>query len=143
MGSSKLASKLHSSALGSGTSRLQVSKRQWQKRLGLGGWTITLTRRLPEGVEIEGYAGSQTEPKAQVGMAMVDPHGMKAIIYVAGEEELGEVDLTPEQVLVHEMLHIRLSGLEVVPPTEPAGHTMVLENTIHALTKALLGTKVA
>jgi hypothetical protein len=142
--SSRSVSKSRSRGAVSGRSRLRGSLKAWQIRLGLQAWKITLTRTLPEEVEVTPYAGITDDSKTQAGMCMVDAHGMKAHIYVAPEEELAGCGLDEEQVLLHEMLHIRLVGLEMIPGTEPIGHTLALENVVNALTKAFLpGTRVA
>jgi hypothetical protein len=125
----------------SGSSKISLGRnlRRWQTRLGLQSWRIRLTRvqeRRPEG-----YPGTESsEQGVNAGYCECDPHRMVAVIYVAPDELLGEIAVDPEEVLVHELLHLRLGHLVMIPPGEATGQALLLEHAIHGLTRALIGT---
>lgn len=78
------------------------------------------------------------EQRDSAGLAFVDPHQMSAGIYIASQAELEEHGLSREQVLLHELLHVKFSVLSLIPPTEPVGHTLAVENLVNSLTRTLL-----
>jgi hypothetical protein len=119
---------------------LREKAQGWQRRLGLEHWKITVTRTPPDGTTDE-YAGEEPGSRTMAECCQVDTHSLKAVIYVAPGGVLKKIGVSAEEVLVHEMLHIRLAPLVMIPKDEAVGLEMVLENTINGLTKALRGRK--
>jgi len=120
--------------------------KRWKATLGLQTWRIKLIRKTERDMSDALYPGTEEEDEEgrfNAGYCQVDPHQQKAIIYVAPDKDLKEYGLVPEQILIHELLHLRLGHLAMVPASEPVGHNLLLENAIHSLTNAFLGMKVA
>jgi hypothetical protein len=126
---------------------LVTSLKQWKKLLGLQAWGIQLVR-VPEKTPPQVYPGMAPVPPEELfsaGYCKVDPYQQRAIIYVAPDRKLAEngMEGEAERVLVHELLHLKLGQLILVPNSEEIGQTLLLENVINSLTRAFFGMRVA
>ena len=109
--------------------------KEWESRLGLEDWNITLTARChPEDMALEDCTGCVSYEETT----------KTAVIQIINPDLLGERVCRPfdfEEVLVHEMLHLKFCLLERGNNWEKKLQLRVLHQIIDDMSRALVDAK--